>query len=106
MGDAFYIDIVDPQAAFENLKNRCAEKEQAKKGNNMLLPAYEEKAEIISMNSIDETQGFCSRWPFVVFKGMNDNLLIFNVNEKERVNRVQLPGYLIRVNQTYISQVK
>jgi len=72
----------------------------------MLLPAYEEKAEIISMNSIDETQGFCSRWPFVVFKGMNDNLLIFNVNEKERVNRVQLPGYLIRVNQTYISQVK
>jgi len=27
MGDAFYIDIVDPQAAFENLKNRCAEKE-------------------------------------------------------------------------------
>ena len=43
-------------------------------------------------------------WPYVVIKGMDKCILVFNVNEKNIVTRIEMPNHLMKIPKTYVTE--
>ena len=90
-GDEFFIDTVNPQAAYAQLKGLDDD------------PYFHQEV-VINSNQEDETQAFNSFWPFIVIKGMSNHLLVFNTNDRKLVLWIELPEHLIKIPKTHISE--
>lgn len=53
-----------------------------------------------------QVTAFTTNWPYVSFSGMEDYLVLFNMNAPDYVHRVQLgpPGERVIIEQTQITE--
>lgn len=65
-----------------------------------------EKQEALNSINEEETQGFDLFWPYIVIKGLKNNLLLFNANQMSLVIRIEMPGHFIKLSKTYMTETK